>query len=151
MSFCQQRYRALVRPTVKLLSRVHLRVLLASRGGLGGGPFGGRVVLLTTIGRRSGRARTTPLADMWHGDALVVAASCAGSDRLPDWCLNLQRQPRAVIDMAGVKRAVHAHRADRDMLSRLIPEFEESFPQMHFYKRMSRRDIPLIVLQPTLS
>ena len=151
MPFCQQRYRTLVRPTVKLLARAHLGVLRASRLGVGRRLFGGRVVLLTTVGRRSGREWTTPLAYMRHGEALVVAASCGGSDRIPDWWLNLERQPRAVIDMAGVKSEAHAQRADSDMLSQLTPEFEERFPKMHFYKRMSRREIPLVVLQPTLS
>ena len=147
--FYRQPYRTLVRPTVKLLARLHLGLLRASRGGVGRGLFGGRLVLLTTVGRRSGREWTTPLAYMRHGEALVVAASCGGSDRIPDWWLNLQRQPRAIIDMAGVKSAVYAHRAESDMLSQLAPEFEEHFPQMRFYQRMSRREIPLIVLLPT--
>lgn len=147
-SFSQQRYRALVRPTVKVLARIHLCLLRASRGGVGRRLFGGRMILLTTVERRSGREWTTPLAYMRHGDSLVVAASCAGSDRLPDWWLNLQRQPRAVIEMAGVKSTVHAHQAESHMLSQLSPDFEERFPQMHFYQKMSRREIPLIVLRP---
>jgi len=147
-SFCQQNYRALIRPAVKLCARVHLGLLRASGGSFGHRLFGGRVVLLTTVGRRSGRQRTTPLAYMWHGDSLVVAASCGGSDRLPDWWLNLQRQPLAVIEMSGVKSVVHASRAEDRMVGQLTPEFEGSFPQMHFYRRMSIREIPLIVLKP---
>jgi F420H(2)-dependent quinone reductase len=139
----------MVRPTVKGLARVHLGLLRASRGGFGHRLFGGRVVLLTTVGRRSGREWTTPLAYMRHGDSLVVAASCGGSDRLPDWWLNLQSQPRAVIEVSGVKRAVHAHQAGHHSLRQLTSEFEETFPQMHFYQRMSRREIPLVVLEPT--
>jgi deazaflavin-dependent oxidoreductase (nitroreductase family) len=146
--FFQRRYGALVRPTVKLFARIHLGLLRASRGGVGRRLFGSRTILLTTVGRRSGRAWTTPLAYMRHGDNLVVAASCAGSDRLPDWWLNLQRQPKAVIEMAGVKRVVHAHQAESQMLSRLTPDFEDRYPRMHFYRRMSRREIPLIVLRP---
>jgi deazaflavin-dependent oxidoreductase (nitroreductase family) len=148
VSFCQQRYRVLVRPSVKLLARIHLSLLRRSRGGIGRHLFDGRMILLTTVGRRTGRERTTPLAYMRHGDSLVVAASCAGSDRHPDWWLNLQRQPLAVIEMAGVKSAVHAHQAENFMLSRLTHEFKESYPQMHFYQKMSPREIPLIVLRP---
>src|ERR1700686_1012322 len=62
ISFCRQRYRALVRPTVKVLARVHLGLLRVSPGSLGHRLFGSRVVLLTTIGRTSGREWTTPLA-----------------------------------------------------------------------------------------
>jgi deazaflavin-dependent oxidoreductase (nitroreductase family) len=148
VSFFRKRYRASVRPTVKVLARIHLGLLRAGRGGVGRRLFGGRMILLTTVGRRSGRERTTPLAYMKHGDSLVVAASCAGSDRPPDWWLNLQRQPRAVIEMAGVKSAVYAHRPETHMLKELTPEFEACYPQMQFYQRMSRREIPLIILRP---
>jgi deazaflavin-dependent oxidoreductase (nitroreductase family) len=149
-SFWRRRYRAVVRPTVKVLARLHLRLLRAGRGTIGNGLCGGRVVLLTTVGRRSGRERTTPLAYMRHGDSLVVAASCAGSDRLPDWWLNLQCQPRATIEMSGVKRPVHAHQAGYQTMRQLTPDFVATFPRMHFYQRMSRREIPLIVLEPSL-
>src|SRR5579863_9647753 len=73
ISIFQRRYRALVRPTVKLRARIHLGLLRISRGGVGHRLFGGRMILLTTVGRRSGRERTTPLAYMRHGDNLVVA------------------------------------------------------------------------------
>jgi deazaflavin-dependent oxidoreductase (nitroreductase family) len=148
LSSWQRCYGASIRPTVKILARIHLGILRASRGKLGRRFFDGRVVLLTTLGRRSGRAWTTPLAYMKHGDSLVVAASCGGSDRPPDWWLNLQDQPRAVIEMSGVKSAVHAQRVESHALNHLTPQFEESFPQLHFYKRMSAREIPLVLLKP---
>ncbi len=147
--FCQRRYRVLIRPTVKVLARIHLGLLRASRGKLGRRLFGGRVVLLTTVGRRSGRKWTTPLAYMRHGDSLVVAASCGGSDRLPDWWLNLQRRPVAVIEVSGRKSVVRAYEAEHQTLVNLTAEFEENFPQMNFYRRVSSREIPLIVLKPT--
>jgi len=150
ISSCQQCYRALIRPTVKVLARIHLALVRASRGNLGHRLFGGKVVLLTTVGRRSGREWTTPLVYMRYGDCLVVAASCGGSDRLPDWWLNLQRRPVAVIEVSGVKSVVRAYEAEHQALGELTPEFQESFPQMDFYRRVSRREIPLIVLKPTL-
>jgi deazaflavin-dependent oxidoreductase (nitroreductase family) len=147
--FCRKPYHSLVRPAVKVVARIHLGLLRSCPGNLRHRFFGDRVVLLTTVGRRSGRAWTTPLAYMRHGDSLVVAASCGGSDRPPDWWLNLQCQPLAVVEISGIRSPVHAHMAENNLLSRLTPEFEESFPQMHFYKKMSTREIPLIVLQPT--
>jgi deazaflavin-dependent oxidoreductase (nitroreductase family) len=147
-SFGQNRYRALVRPTVRLVARIHLRLLRASGGNLGHRLFGSKVVLLTTVGRRSGRQRTTPLAYMRHHDALVVAASCGGSDRVPEWWLNLQSQPVALIERSGVKSVVHAYEAERDQLGHVTSAFEERFPQIHFYRAVSGRHIPLIVLEP---
>src|ERR1700676_2956921 len=77
--FHQRRYRALIRITVKVVARIHLGLLRASRGSLGHRLVGGSVVLLTTVGRTSGRQWTTPLAFIRHGDDLVVAASGGGS------------------------------------------------------------------------
>lgn len=149
MSFCQRRYRAFIRPTVKVVTRIHLGLLRASRYRLGHRLLGGKIVLLTTVGRRSGRERTTPLAYMSHGESLVVAASCAGSDRPPDWWFNLQHQPEAVTESCGVKRAVRAHLAGSHAVGMLTPRFEQLFPQMRFYQRMATRQIPLVVLEPT--
>jgi deazaflavin-dependent oxidoreductase (nitroreductase family) len=147
-SFGQNRYRALVRPAVRLLARIHLRLLRASRGNLGHRLFGSNVVLLTTVGRRSGRQRTTPLAYLRHHDSLVVAASCGGSERVPEWWLNLQSQPIAVIERSGVKSVVRAYEAEREQLGHVTSAFEERFPQIHFYRAVSGRHIPLVVLEP---
>ena len=147
-SLCHQRYRVLIRPAVKVVAKVHLGLLRASRGNLGCHLFGAKVVLLTTVGRRSGRQRTTPLVYLRRGDGLVVAASCGGSDRAPDWWLNLQRQPVAVMEVSGVKSVVRAYEVEHSMLGELTSEFEQSFPQMAFYRKVSGRQIPLIVLQP---
>jgi deazaflavin-dependent oxidoreductase (nitroreductase family) len=146
--YCHERYRAWVRPILRAFARMHLALLRASRRIPGRGLFGGGLVLLTTVGRRSGREWTTPLAFMSHGDSLVVAASCGGSDRLPDWWLNLQHQPTAVIERSGVRSTVHAYEAEHDVLRLVAPEFEERFPQIRFYRRVSRRHIPLVVLEP---
>lgn len=108
------------------------------------------MVLLTTVGRTSGRDWTTPLAYMRHEDSLIVAASCGGSDRLPDWWLNLQHEPVVVIEVSGIKRAVRAYEVEHPILGKLTPEFEQSFPQMDFYRKVSGREIPLVALKPTM-
>lgn len=149
IAYCHERYRAWVRPILRAFARMHLGLLRSTRGLPGHGLFGGGLVLLTTVGRRSGRQWTTPLACITHGDSLVVAASCGGSDRLPDWWLNLLHRPTAVIERSGVRSTVHAYEAEHDVLSQVAPEFEERFPQIRFYRRVSRRHIPLVVLEPT--
>src|SRR4051794_41776703 len=60
-------------------------------GRVGGHP----VLLLQTRGRRSGRARTTPVQYLADGDAFVVVASNAGARRPPARLLNLRADPPA--------------------------------------------------------
>ena len=82
-----------------------------SRGRVLGSVAGMPVLLLTTTGRRSGKARTTPLTFFRDGTGLVVIASNGGADRPPDWSLNLQDTPRAVVEIGTDKVAVTARRA----------------------------------------
>ena len=66
----------------------------------------GRVLLLTTIGRRSGEKRTLPLIYVNDGDALVVIASNGGRPRHPTWFLNLQAHPEAEVRIGPETRRV---------------------------------------------
>ena len=52
-----------------------------------------RLLLLTTIGRRTGDAQTTPMMFHREDGRLFVIASNVGAPRDPDWCLNLRAQP----------------------------------------------------------
>ena len=68
---------------IRGLSRAHLAVHRVTRGGVLGSVAGMPVLLLTTTGRRSGKARTTPLTFFRDGTDLVVIASNGGADRPP--------------------------------------------------------------------
>ena len=95
---------------IRGLSRAHLAVHRVTRGGVLGSVAGMPVLLLTTTGRRSGKARTTPLTFFRDGTDLVVIASNGGADRPPDWSLNLQQTPRAVVEIGTDRLVVEAGR-----------------------------------------
>ena len=67
------------------MGRSHRAVYRLTRGRLLGRVAGMPVLLLTTTGRRSGRARTTPLTYFEDSDELVIVASNGGEDRPPAW------------------------------------------------------------------
>jgi hypothetical protein len=77
--------------TQRAMSRLHARLY-----DLTGGRFlprwfaGAPVMVVETVGRRSGRTRVTPVLYVRHGDAFVVLAANAGADRAPAWWLNLE-------------------------------------------------------------
>jgi deazaflavin-dependent oxidoreductase (nitroreductase family) len=130
----------------KALSWTHIAVHRLSRGRLGQHWDGRAVAFITTTGRRTGRPHTTPLACIHHRDGVAVVASNGGSDRPPDWWLNLQRQPLAEIELAGTKRTVLARLADDKEQEPLADSFSQAYPRFERYRRRSRRFMPVVVL-----
>jgi len=118
-------------------------------GGLIGGRFGQLpILLLTTTGRKSGRKRTTPLVYLRDGENMVVIASNGGSDRHPEWWLNLRSQPTAEVQMGRDVRTVVADKAEGDERDRLWREVVELYHGYDEYRRMTNREIPVVVLRP---
>jgi F420H(2)-dependent quinone reductase len=103
---------------------------------------------LTTIGRKTGKERTTPLVFVRDEDDLVVVASNGGMDWYPAWWLNLRRQPAAVIEIGRERRAVTAGKADPERRARLWPEFTTAYPGYLRYQARTAREIPLVILHP---
>jgi len=92
----------------------------ANRGQILSGRFAGRrLVLLTTIGARSGQARTTPLAFTRDGEHFVVIASKAGSPSNPDWYHNLVRNPIVTLETGEETFQARARVAEGEERQRL--------------------------------
>ena len=72
---------------------------------------GTHTLLLTTTGRRSGEAQTTPLIYGRHGDDYLVVASKGGSDTPPSWYRNLQADPGVQVQVKDKRFAAHARDA----------------------------------------
>ena len=65
-----------------------------AKGGKGMGQFGDRLVLLSTVGARSGKVRTTPVMYHLDGERYVLIASKSGAPDNPGWYNNLKANPR---------------------------------------------------------
>ena len=96
---------------IRAMGRAHRAVYRLSGGRLLGRVAGMPVLMLTTTGRRTGRARTTPLTYFELGDEIAIVASNGGEDSPPRWWLNLQAEPRATIAIAGRSEQVTARAA----------------------------------------
>lgn len=123
-------------------------LLHLSRGRLLGRVAGMPVLLLTTTGRSSGRKRTTPLTFFREGADLVVIASNGGADRPPDWSLNLQRNPSAVVAIGTAELIVTARAASPEEHERLWPRITTTYPGYAEYQERTTRQIPVIILTP---
>jgi F420H(2)-dependent quinone reductase len=132
----------------RILGGVHRRVYRLS-----GGRFGGRigrlpVLLLTTMGRRSGRPRTQPLAYPQAGDGYAVIASKGGAAQHPLWYLNLRANPLAEVTVGRETRRVRARDAQGEERERLWRALADLYPGYERYAQKTRRLIPVVVLEP---
>lgn len=118
-------------------------------GGLIGGRIGGLpVLLLTTTGRKSGKKRTRPLVYLEDADNMVVIASNGGAEQHPAWWLNLRANPKAEVQVGSDSKSVTAEEATGEERERLWREVVELYHGYDEYRRMTKRKIPVVVLQP---
>ena len=90
-------------------TRLHAAIYRLTRGRVLGRVGGQPVLLLETIGRRTGRRRTTPMQYLADGDTFLVVASNAGAARPPAWYLNLRANPHARAEVGPRTVDVRAH------------------------------------------
>ncbi len=132
----------------KLIGGAHRSLYRSTGGAIGGRIGGGPILLLTTTGRKSGKAHTRPLRYFRDGDDLVVVGSNGGLDRDPGWCLNLRTNPQAVVEIGRRKLRVRAQEARVEQRERLWGKVVTQAPIYERYRTSTRREIPLMILHP---
>lgn len=134
------------RAAIKAMGRAHRLVYRASGGRVLGRVAGMPVLLLTTTGRRTGTARTTPLTYFRDGDDLLVVGSNGGEERAPGWLLNLRAHPEATVTIGRERHEVTARTAGAEERARLWPAIVATYPGYAAYERRTTRPIPVVVL-----
>ncbi|MEB3052324.1 nitroreductase family deazaflavin-dependent oxidoreductase [Mycolicibacter sp. MYC123] len=118
-----------------------------SSGGKLGGQFeGAPVLLLTTIGAKSGQQRISPMMYLPEGDRIFVFASNAGSDRHPSWYHNLRANPSATVEIGTETQSVTATEITGAEHDRLYAIQAERYPGFATYRERTDRIIPVIEL-----
>jgi deazaflavin-dependent oxidoreductase (nitroreductase family) len=136
--------------SLKAMNSAHRVLQKITRGAAGWHVGGMPVIELTTIGRRSGEARTTMLTSpLREGDVYVVVASRGGDDRHPAWFLNLRAEPKVeVVIEGGTRTPMHAREATPEERARLWPVIATKHPNYAGYQEKTTREIPLVLLEP---
>jgi deazaflavin-dependent oxidoreductase (nitroreductase family) len=108
------------------------------------------VVVLTTTGRRTGRARPVTLTAIEHeGRMLLVASGHRDFDRHPAWYLNLRDQPRVTLAAAGQDpRPMTARTLTKAEKEAVWPVIVARWKGFASYQQRTARDIPVVELQP---
>lgn len=137
-----------IKPDLSLLGEEHVRQYRETNGAVGHTWNGATALLLTTTGRKSGEARTTPLIYGQDGDNYLLVASKGGAPAHPAWYLNLQENPKAEIQVKDRVVAVTARTAEDSERERLWRIMTEVWPNYDQYAERTSRTIPIVVLTP---
>jgi proline iminopeptidase len=112
---------------------------------------GSTILLLTTVGRKSGRESTTPLIYGLDGDNPVIVASKGGAPEHPGWYRNLVKNPAAHVQILGEKFHVRARDAEGVERERLWKMMNGIWKHYDEYQEKTDREIPVVVLERTSS
>jgi deazaflavin-dependent oxidoreductase (nitroreductase family) len=107
------------------------------------------VVMLTTVGAKTGQRRTVPVLGLPTENTLAIIASNFGQSRHPAWYHNLRKHPDADIVVNGKRRRVQAVEATGHRRAEIWEEGLRVYPGFGQYeRRAAHRDIAVFVLQP---
>lgn len=118
---------------------------------LGGGTGLVPTLLLTTIGRKSGKSLTMPLIFGRSGSDYVVVASKGGAPAHPAWYLNLEADPRVEVQVKGEKFTAQAHTANPSERAALWPKMVQIYAPYAQYQTKTAREIPVVILRPAVA
>ena len=132
-----------------MMSSANTWLYRISGGRIGGRFLGGApVLLLTTIGRRSGAARTAPLLYLRDGENLVVVASQSGMSKHPLWYRNIEANPDVEVEIGRERSKRLARRASDAEKAVLWPRLIEVYRDFADYQARTERNIPVLILSP---
>jgi deazaflavin-dependent oxidoreductase (nitroreductase family) len=133
----------------KLLTALQVTLYRLSAGSVAGTFAGVPVLLLTTVGNKTGKRRTKPLLYMMDGEQFVLVASHGGAPTHPGWWRNLLYNPRAEIQVGSKRLQVEAREAAAEERQRLWPRLVALYPGFENYQQHTTRAIPVVILQRT--
>ena len=127
-------------------NRAIIEEFRANAGRVGGRFEGRQLVLLHTIGAKSGQERINPVACIEDGDRFVVIASKGGAPTHPDWYYNIVAHPHITVELGTEQFQADATIAEEPERSRLYAKMVSAMPGFADYERQTTRVIPVIIL-----
>ena len=118
----------------------------ANEGKVGGYFANSTLVLLHTIGARSGLERVNPLICAEDNNRLVIVASKAGAPSHPHWYYNLVANPEVTVEYGAEQFRAQATVTEEPERTRLYQKMAASFPAFTEYEKKANRIIPVITL-----
>ncbi|MFI6943895.1 nitroreductase/quinone reductase family protein [Streptomyces sp. NPDC050418] len=104
------------------------------------------LLLLTTVGRRSGLPRTTPLVHLADGDRLIVFAANGGASNAPGWFHNLMAAGEGLVEVGDERRPVRPVLVDEAEHEELWARQTAQDPNFANFRGRTSRTIPVVAL-----
>jgi deazaflavin-dependent oxidoreductase (nitroreductase family) len=120
----------------------------ANDGKVGGQFEGAPLLLLHSVGAKTGLPRVNPMMYQSVGDSFAVFASKAGADTHPDWYHNLLAHPDASVEVGSRTLAVTARVPDDAERAPVWQEQKRRYPGFADYEGKTSRVIPVVILDP---
>ena len=118
-------------------------------GGTEGTELQGRpVILLTSIGAKTGKIRKTPLMRVEHNGEYAIVASLGGAPKHPVWYHNVKKNPRVELQDGAVTKDYQAREVFGDEKATWWERAVEAWPDYAEYQKKTDREIPVFVLTP---
>ena len=120
----------------------------ANEGKVGGHFEGANLLILHTIGAKSGKERVNPLMYLPDDHRYVIIASKAGAPSNPDWYYNDVANPDVTIEVGTEELQAQASVADEPERSELYERMVAVAPGFDEYRQKTDRTIPVVILEP---
>lgn len=135
-------------PSTSDWARENAELYMASGGTDGTELKGKPVILLTTIGAKTGKLRKTPLMRVEHNGEYAVVASLGGAPKNPVWYHNITKHPRVELQDGTQTGDYEAREVFGDEKAAWWVRAVEVWPDYADYQRKTDREIPVFVLTP---
>jgi len=135
-------------PSKARYARKQVEKYEATDGEKGGDMKGRPVIVLTSVGAKSGKIRKTPLMRVEHDGTYAVVASLGGAPEHPVWYYNLKANPHVELQDLATKRDYTAREVTGDEKTVWWDRAVEAWPEYANYQKKTSRQIPVFVLEP---
>jgi deazaflavin-dependent oxidoreductase (nitroreductase family) len=111
-------------------------------------PTGERVIVLTSVGAKSGKLRKSPLMRVEHDGEYAVVASLGGAPKNPVWYYNVTANPHVELQDGPVKKDYQAREVHDDEYAVWLERAVAAWPDYAEYQKKTTRKMPIFVLTP---
>ncbi len=132
---------------IKWFMAINAFLIRISRGRVGTQLGTQQILILSTVGRKSGQIRRIPIAYFFHEGKYLIVESNWGKDNHADWYFNLQSQPHATVEVKGKTISANARFAEGEEYTRLWEYLTKKHPPYLEYQKMTKRKIPIAIFE----